>query len=203
MTDKKIILFDLGGVLINIDYQATIIAFEKLGLDNFKEHFSQANQTGLFDQYETGKISSFEFINGILDHLPEGCSANQVVHAWNAMILDWPKSRLEYLKRISEKHDLYVFSNTNDLHMEKARRNLKESTDLPLESFFKRIFLSHELGDRKPNPSAFQKILDTINAKASDVLFVDDSIQHVEGARSIGIEAVHLTGEITDHPSFS
>ncbi len=203
MTDKKILLFDLGGVLLNIDYQATITAFEKLGIPNFKELYSQANQSGLFDKYETGKISSFQFINGILDVLPKGCTANDVVHAWNTMILDWPKGRLKLLENLASTHDLYVFSNTNELHIEKARRTLTESTDLQLEDYFNTVFFSHELGDRKPNASAFQKILKIIGAKPEEVLFVDDSIQHVEGAASIGIEAVHLTGEITLHPSFS
>lgn len=203
MTTKKILLFDLGGVLININYQATIDAFEQLGIPNFKDMYSQANQSGLFDDYETGKISSFAFINGILDFLPAGCTANQVVHAWNAMLLDWPTSRLNFLQKLAATHDLYVLSNTNELHMEKARRNLKNATDLELEDFFTTVFLSHELGDRKPNTSAFQKVLDHIGAKAEDVLFVDDSIQHVENARSMGIEAVHLTQEITTHPSFS
>lgn len=203
MTNKKILLFDLGGVLINIDYQATIDAFQKLGIPNFKELFSQANQSGLFDDYETGKVSSFHFINSVLEYLPKGCTANQVVHAWNAMILDWPKPRLEYLQRVAKTHELYIFSNTNELHIEKAFRTLKDSTELPLGAYVTKVFLSHQLGHRKPNATAFQKILDSIGAKAEDVLFVDDSIQHVEGARSIGIEAVHLTGEITDHPSFS
>lgn len=203
MTTKKILLFDLGGVLININYQATIDAFEKLGIENFKDMYSQANQSGLFDDYETGKISSFAFVNGILDVLPQGCTANQVVHAWNAMLLDWPKERLAFLQNLAKTHDLYVLSNTNDLHMEQARRNLAKSTDLQLEDYFTKVFLSQELGDRKPNVSIFQKVADQIGVKPEEIFFVDDSIQHVESALSLGMEAVHLTQDITTHPSLS
>ena len=203
MTDKKILLFDMGGVLLNINYQLTINAFEKLGIDNFDQMYSQADQSGLFDKIEKGEISSFEFINGLLDYLPKTCSANNVVHAWNAMLLNFPIERLTFLENLSKTHTLYLLSNTNEIHVEKALRILKEVTDKPLDQYFTKIFWSHELGDRKPHGSAFQKVLDTIDTKAEEVLFVDDSLQHVEGARSIGIEAVHLQGEIMSHPSFS
>ncbi len=203
MTDKKILLFDMGGVLINIDYHRTIKAFEALGINNFEEMYSQANQSGLFDAYEMGEISTFQFVNGLLDVLPKGCNANQVVHAWNAMLLDFPLARLNFLENLSKTHTLYMLSNTNELHVEKALRIVKEVTEKPLANYFTKIFWSHELGDRKPHGSAFEKVLSEINAKAEDVLFVDDSIQHVEGARSVGIESVHLKEEIMTHPSFS
>ena len=119
------------------------------------------------------------------------------------MLLDFPLERLTFLENLSKTHTLYLLSNTNEIHVEKALRILKEVTDKPLDQYFTKIFWSHELGDRKPHGSAFQKVLDTIDTKAEEVLFVDDSLQHVEGARSIGIEAVHLQGEIMSHPSFS
>lgn len=199
----KAILFDLGGVLINLDYQKTIDAFESLGIDNFQEIYSQAQQNHLFDDLETGKISSFHFINRLLDMLPQGSNPNQVVFAWNAMILDFPSYRLEFLQRLSQKYELFLLSNTNDLHMEKVRRELKKSSELPLEHYFKTIFLSQEIKDRKPNGSIFESVSRTIGLPPEQILFVDDSIQHVESAQKLGYQVIHLTSELIEHPYFS
>ena len=199
----KAILFDLGGVLINIDYHRTIDAFEKLGIKNFQEIYSQAQQSNLFDDIETGKISSFHFINRLLDLLPQGCNPNQVVSAWNAMILDFPKNRLDFLQNMAQKYDLFLLSNTNDLHMEKVRRELKKSSEFPLEHYFKKVFVSQEMKDRKPNPSLFQKVSNTIGYSPEEILFIDDSIQHIESAQKLGFQVIHLTSELVDHPSFS
>jgi len=95
----KAIIFDYGGVIINIDYQATIEAFNALGTIDFEEIYSQASQSNLFNQIETGEISGQYFINQLLDYLPSGASPNKVVAAWNAMIKDVPKDRIELLLR--------------------------------------------------------------------------------------------------------
>ena len=91
------VLFDLGGVLIRLDYQRTITAFKQLGISNFDELYTQANQQQLFDLFETGMISPQRFINQLLDFLPNGASPNQVVNAWNAMILDVPDASIDVL----------------------------------------------------------------------------------------------------------
>ena len=91
---KEAIIFDLGGVLLNLDYDLTEKAFISLGMPNFGESYSQLQQVQLFDRYETGEISSFHFVNRLLDLLPPGTTANQVVHAWDAMILDFPAGKI-------------------------------------------------------------------------------------------------------------
>jgi HAD superfamily hydrolase (TIGR01509 family) len=196
---KKIILFDLGGVLINLDYQATISAFEKLGITNFDELYTQADQESLFDDLETGKVSSMHFINRLLDKLPAGITANQVVHSWNAMILNFPLERLKLVERLSKNHTLYLLSNTNGIHMEKVRRELQKVSRKPLEDYFSEVYLSHEIGCRKPHSETFKAVLDKMEVTADKVLFIDDSAQHIEGASAIGIESHHLRGEILDY----
>src|SRR5688572_2415866 len=91
------VIFDLGGVIINLDYNRTSAAFKELGLTDFDATYSQLQQAELFDRFETGHISSFHFINRLLDRLPKGNNGNRVVHAWNAMIGDFPKERMEWL----------------------------------------------------------------------------------------------------------
>lgn len=199
----KAILFDLGGVLINLNYQNTISSFKELGLDNFEEIFTQTKQDNLFDDFETGKISAFHFINRILDKLPKGCNPNQVVTAWNAMVLDFPKNRLITLEQLAKKYSLYLLSNTNDLHMEKVRRELKKSSENSLEYYFKTVFLSQNIGLRKPTFEVFQYVLKQTGFSPNEILFVDDSIQHIVSAKSLGFQTIHLTTELENHPSFS
>jgi glucose-1-phosphatase len=199
----KAILFDLGGVLLNLDYNNTIVAFKELGIENFDDLFSQAQQDHIFDKYETGKISSFHFINRILDLLPQGSNPNQVVSAWNAMILDFPLNRLTLLQELSQNYPLYLLSNTNDLHMEKVRRELKKTTEKPLENFFERLFLSQEMGLRKPTKEVFEFVSNKMGFKPEEILFVDDSIQHIESAKEMGFQTIHLTGKLENHSVFS
>jgi putative hydrolase of the HAD superfamily len=192
-TKKEAIIFDLGGVLLNIDYQLTEDAFVDLGLTNFKEVYSQMQQSDLFDNYEKGKISSFHFINQLLEKLPAGTSANQVVHAWNKMLLDFPASRLEQLKKLASKYRLFLLSNTNDIHIEAFKRIF--STTFPndsIDNYFEKVYFSSDIGMRKPDGEAFEYVCKQNQLNPENVLFVDDSPQHVEGAKSVGIDAILL-----------
>ena len=187
------IIFDLGGVILNIDYPRTADAFKALGLENFDEVYSQLCQTELFDRFERGEISTFHFINRVLDQLPGGCNGNQVVHAWNAMILDFPSERLALLLDLKQRYRTFLLSNTNDIHMEAVRRALERASGhRRLEDYFERVYLSCEMGLRKPDPNIFLQVCTEQRLSPATTLFIDDSPQHVEGARAAGLQAVHL-----------
>ncbi len=205
MIDEKIrnIIFDFGGVIINIDYQVTIEAFKKLGIDNFEELYSQANQSNLFDDIETGKISPQHFINGLLKFLPNGISPNQVVHAWNAMLLDIPKSRIELLQELSAKYRIFLLSNTNSIHIDAALRTWNKISDEPIESVFETVYFSHVVGMRKPNVEIFNYVCEKHELNTKETLFIDDSIQHIEGAKKSGLQTLHLTGTLDIQDVFS
>ena len=188
----KNIIFDFGGVIINIDYQATIEAFKKLGISDFDAMYSQATQSDLFDNIETGRISPQQFINGMLDFLPKGVTANQVVHAWNAMILDIPKERIEFLLELKKTHSIFLLSNTNSIHIDKAIRAWNKVSETDINSTFQMVYLSHEMGMRKPHVEIFERVCTEQNLNPSETLFIDDSIQHIEGARKAGLNAHHL-----------
>ena len=113
------IIFDFGGVIINIDYFATIRAFESLGIRDIATIYSQQAQSDLFNDFETGKISPQKFINSLLDMLPPGTSPNKVVSAWNAMLLDIPVERISFLQTLKSKYKIYLLSNTNQLQRSK------------------------------------------------------------------------------------
>lgn len=197
------VIFDLGGVIINLDYQKTIDSFSSLGISDFDLLYSQAAQSNLFDRYETGMVSTFHFINRLLDLMPEGCTPNQVVHAWNAMILNIPKERLDFLLQIKSKIPTYLYSNTNDLHLSQVRRELTKVSDIPLEAYFEKVYLSQNIGERKPNPEGFSRIIKENNLVPERTLFIDDTLQHIEGANKVGLATFHLQGELLNHVTFS
>jgi putative hydrolase of the HAD superfamily len=184
------IVFDLGGVLIDIDYQLTIDAFEKLGVNDFKKLYSQANQTGLFDAYETGQISTQRFINEILKYVPSPTNPNHIVDAWNAMILDFKKKKLDDLIALRKNVNLYLLSNTNALHLDKVKMKWAKISATPFETYFDQPYFSHHIGLRKPSVEIFKHVCHQNNLNPSQTLFIDDSIQHIEGAQRAGLKTM-------------
>jgi HAD superfamily hydrolase (TIGR01509 family) len=185
-----VIIFDLGGVVIDLDYEATIRAFQGLGSENFQTLYSQALQSDLFDRYETGQISSLHFINKLKELLPQQLTPNQIVAAWNAMIQEFQPEKLRFLEEIKKTHTTALLSNTNDLHIDFVRRKLSKVSEKSLENYFHYTFLSHEIQIRKPNEHVFQFACQKMNISPEKVLFIDDSIQHVEGAKKAGLNAI-------------
>lgn len=193
MENVDAVIFDLGGVLLNLDYNRTAEAFKALGMTDFDLVYSQLKQTDLFDRFETGAISGFHFVNRLLDQLPMGTNANQVVHAWNAMILNFPKERMNWLREFSKENRIFLLSNTNSLHLEKVKRALKETTGSDdLESYFEKAYYSHELKMRKPNPEIFLKVCENHGLNPDRTLFIDDTLQHIAGAKAVGLQTIHL-----------
>lgn len=182
-----VVIFDLGGVVIDLEYTATTRAFQELGSEQFEELYSQALQTDLFDRYETGAISSLHFINKLKEFLPRDCSPNQVVAAWNAMIKAFQPEKLAFLEQLKTTHTIALLSNTNDLHEDRVRRSLKKVTERPLEDYFHHTFLSHHLQLRKPHPETFLSVCEKMSVRPEGVLFIDDSIQHIEGGKKAGL----------------
>jgi glucose-1-phosphatase len=197
------IIFDFGGVLINIDYQATIDAFKNLGIGDFDQLYSQASQSDLFDAIETGKISAQRFINGLLDFLPKGTTPNQVIQAWNAMILDVPSSTVELLESLQGKYRLFMLSNTNSIHLDYALLQWKKTSSKLPADLFEKVYLSYEMGMRKPNPEIFEFVCTEQKLDFERTLFIDDSIQHIEGAASIGLKTTLIAPDYSLGSIFS
>jgi len=194
----KNIIFDLGGVILNIDYNLTAQAFKNLGVSNFDELYSKAQQSELFDLMETGMVSNQEFRNGIRDIINLQLSDEEIDNAWNAMLLDLPFKRIELLKKLkAEGYRLFLLSNTNQIHYDAYTENLKNEHGVEgLEEFFEKTYFSHKIHKRKPLKEIFQFVLDDAELKAEETIFIDDSLQHVLGAKEAGINAFHLEGDV-------
>jgi FMN phosphatase YigB (HAD superfamily) len=192
------IIFDLGGVLLNIDYGRTEAAFMAAGIDNFPELYSQAKQTDLFDKWEMGQIGREEFISELQRISGGKLTGEQVIKAWNAMLGDFPLRRLQILQQLRIYHDLILLSNTNEIHEEAFNQILMQERGMPnIGVFFDKVYLSHRVGMRKPMKELFQRVLDENGLKAEHTLFIDDSPQHVEAAKACGIQTIWLEKGMT------
>jgi HAD superfamily hydrolase (TIGR01509 family) len=203
MKDIDLILFDLGGVLINIDYQATEHAFVKLGTVDFQETYTQFQQNQLFDLFETGQISAQHFINKLLDQTRKGTSPNEVVHAWNAMILGFSEKKVQLLLDLAKTRRIALLSNTNELHMVQVLKEWSKVSQVPFESLFEHVFLSHEIKQRKPHPATFEWVCSQLNVEPEKVLFIDDSPQHIEGAHEAGLQTFYYQHDAEFYALFS
>jgi len=189
----KNIIFDLGGVILNIDYHLTIDAFKKLGFDDFDTLFTQARQTGVFDKLDKGLVTPDEFRNGIRELAKKNFTDEQIDNAWNAMLLDFPAHRLKLLEQIHSQYKTFLLSNTNQIHIEVYNQILFDTFGVKnLSPFFNKEYYSHIIHMRKPDAEVYELILNQNGIKAEETLFIDDTKQHIVGARKVGLNAYHL-----------
>ncbi|MBV8254756.1 MAG: HAD family phosphatase [Chitinophaga sp.] len=193
MQGIKNIIFDLGGVILNIDYQKTNDAFVALGVANFHELYSQFKGSHLFDNLETGHISTEEFLQEMHKHLPAGVTDQQIIDAWCAMLLDFPLQRLQLLQQLRQQYNLYLLSNTNAIHLERFNQILMETRGIPsLAAFFDKAYYSHEMGLRKPGTEIYEVVLQENGLKAGETVFIDDTLPNIEAAKKVGLHTIHL-----------
>ena len=192
------IIFDLGGVLLNIDYQLTENAFIAAGVQNFPALYSQLQQSDLFDNWETGKISRPEFIAAMQQASKTTITEAQVLTAWNAMLLDYPVRRLQILQQLRLYYDLFLLSNTNEIHEETFNEILMRTHGIPnIGVFFDKVYLSHRVGLRKPMAAIFERVLNENGLNPAHTLFIDDSPQHIATAKQLGIQTIYLEKGMT------
>ena len=190
------IIFDLGNVILNIDYQNTIDAFEKIGVPNASIFYSKSSQLNIFNQLETGRISKQNFILEIQKFVPKA-SSSQIINAWNAILEELPNERLEILKNIKDKFSIFLLSNTNTIHIEKIIDKLGKKKYEEFYNLFDKVYYSHEVKLRKPNADIFKLVIKENCLSIKNTLFIDDSIQHIESAKKIGLKTYHLDGDET------
>jgi putative hydrolase of the HAD superfamily len=193
MTNINTIIFDLGGVIINLDIPRTTRAFEALGAANFGESYSQLAQTPLFDAFDKGLVSETVFFTNLKQQFDLPQPIAQLEQAWNAMLLDFPALRLEQLQDYKQRYNLFLLSNTNTTHVQAFEKTLWDSHKVAnLQPFFHKVYYSCDIGLRKPDAEIFEFVLADNGLKPEATVFIDDTLMHVEAARSLGIKAVHL-----------
>ncbi|GAA4465398.1 HAD family phosphatase [Nemorincola caseinilytica] len=198
ITGIRHIIFDLGGVLLNLDYSLTEKAFIQAGIADFGERYSQLQQTDIFDRLETGRMGREEFIATMQQVAATPITEQQVLGAWNAMLLDFPLRRLQILQQLRGHYDLFLLSNTNEIHEEVFNNTLMRDHGIPnIGVFFDKVYMSHRVGLRKPMPEIFRRVLEDNDLKAEHTLFIDDSPQHIATAKQVGIQTIYLEKGMT------
>lgn len=194
------LLFDFGGVIIDIDYARTPEALRRLSRAGSRAEFSQASQAALFDQVETGQLSPAEFRAGLRTQYDLDASDAQIDAAWNALLLDVPAERLALIGELRRRgHQTALLSNTNELHIAEVNRRLAQQYGFRhgIADCLDRVFYSQEVGLRKPGEEIFWHALRTMNWQPAETLFIEDSPQHIATARRLGLRVLHLAPPLT------
>ncbi len=192
MSAIKNIIFDLGGVLLNIDYQKTTTAFKQLGYTDFENMYSMLKGNNVFDNLETGHITEEAFYRYMTGAASVTVTNSQVQSAWNAMILDFRTESLGYLKILRDKYRVFLLSNTNSIHKKAFDLILSEQTGVAgLEHYFEKAYFSQQVGLRKPSAGIFEFVLQDAGISAAESLFIDDLPPNIETATNLGFKT-HL-----------
>ena len=180
------IIFDFGDVFINLDKEATPLALKNLGLKEWNSNLDALNL-----DFEKGKISETQFILGFQNYIPNA-SIHQIREAWNAILLDFPLYRLEFLQMLSQKYRLFLLSNTDSIHIERFQHRAGISFYRDFYQCFEKVYFSFELGMRKPDSAIFEFVIKEHNLLPKNTLFVDDNLQNIESAEKLGLQVWHL-----------
>jgi len=194
MNNIDTLIFDFGGVIINLDYSKPVDEFKKLGILDSKKLYSKKEQTKLFDSLECGQISDVTFLNEIRKKSNTN-DLELIKKAWNSILLNIPEERVHLLKKLSSKYKLFLLSNTNSIHLKEIITSYGEKKWKNFISIFNDVYFSNQIGMRKPNENIFFYVINKNKLDVSKTLFIDDSPQHIKTAKKIGFKTYHLTNK--------
>jgi putative hydrolase of the HAD superfamily len=186
------ILFDLGGVILDINIQATLKLFYELGFPAELMHYPESMQTDIFFRYQTGKLDTEQFRNEIRKATGVEMSNQAFDEAWNAMLVGIPKERTDLLKVLSRRYKLYMLSNTSELHVQVFEKMYEDVAGESMHDVFEKIYYSHDIGWHKPDQEAWEYVIKDARLKPEETLFLDDTIHNIKASQELGFQAIHI-----------
>ena len=191
--DKNIknIVFDLGGVLVDLDFKNAINGLQQAGFANVKEQLQAFDQDGIFQKFELGEINADEFRTAIRENSTVTLTDEEVDTLWNSMLLEVPRKKLELILELRGKYMVYLLSNTNSIHWDYVCNNAFNYRGFRVNDYFEETFLSFEMHLAKPDKAIFVKVLHEANLLPEETLFIDDSEANCKAAEELGIHAHH------------
>ena len=191
--DKKIrnIVFDLGGVLVDLDFKGAINGLQQAGFANVKEQLQAFDRDGIFQKFELGEMTAEEFRTAIRENSTVELTDEEVDALWNAMLLEVPREKLELILHLRGKYMVYLLSNTNSIHWDYVCKNAFNYRGFRVNDYFEETFLSYEMHLAKPDKAIFEKVLQDANLLPEETLFIDDSEANCKAAEEVGIHAHH------------
>jgi len=188
----------MGGVFLNIDYKRTERAFIELGVTDFTSFFKQDYSSHLFEDLETGKIDPEYFYGAFRRTAKMEVSNAEIKGAWNAMLGSFPSERLVWLEGVKKRYNIYLYSNTNQIHYDCIMETFRKENGLPdFNQYFIKTYYSHLFGLRKPYVSSYLKLLEDEHLTADETLFIDDTLKNTEGAAEAGMQVICLAPPVT------
>ena len=180
------VIFDLGGVLLNLDWNLCIANFEKLGIKEMAQLLSTTLQKGFVLDYEKGLINSDEFRNHLRAYSTQKITDEQINDAWTSFLVEIPTEKLELLLELRKKYNVFMLSNTNTLSFEFCERTMFNTNGRTIDDYFDKCYLSYRMHLCKPNADIFEALLADAGLKAEECLFLDDGIHNIETAEKLG-----------------
>ena len=195
MQNIKNIIFDYGNVIFNIDFTNVQQAWKKLGITNADEFYGHRQQDAVFNLLERGEISPADFRDRIreISHKPE-LTDQQIDDAWNAIFVGIPQGNHELLQQLKGKYRTFLLSNINAIHYDYVHTYLQKEFGMANnDDLFEKTYYSHLVGKRKPDTEIFEQVLRENNLDPAETLFIDDSPQHLETAKKLGLQTYLMT----------
>jgi len=186
MENIKTIIFDFGGVLLNLNMQACVDAFARLGYDKIDEWVNHYKQKGLFLLFEEGKISTDDFFTELQKMVDLHVSIDDLKQAYLSFLGDLPQQKLNLILQLRKKYKIYMLSNINQFIFEYCKKTYFETNNHIFEDYFDKAYLSFELGVCKPDKLIFEKMIANANLIPNQCLFLDDGIKNIETANFLG-----------------
>lgn len=189
----KNIIFDLGGVILDIDVVRTIQGFEGFGLVGISDASIVHSSYPFLEKYETGRISTEDFRNELRKAAGTAVADESIDAVWNDMLVGFEPQKIDLLRSLRPQYRLFLLSNTNAMHEVMYNKMLREATGVDnLSELFDAVFYSHRINMRKPDREIFEHVLKTASLVPEETLFIDDSRVHIESASQLGIVCYHL-----------
>ena len=182
------IIFDFGGVLINLDLAQCISNFKELGIQNIDSYLSNFGQKDFFLDFEKGKIGTEKFRQEIRKYETKPLTDEQIDTAWCSFLCDIPSEKLHLLTELKKKFRIVMLSNTNPLHIEVSAASEFAKVGKTITDFFDATYLSYEMHMAKPDAEIFLKLLEDEQVRANECLFLDDGLKNIEQASKLGIQ---------------
>ena len=204
MQNFKNIIFDYGNVIFDIDFRIAQASFEKLGLNDIENFFAHKSHNQLFDDLETAAISPAEFRAGIRKaaNKPE-LTDEEIDNAWNSLLIGTIQENHDLLLKVKEKYRTFLLSNNNEIHYDWIINYLKTTFKINnYDDYFEKAYFSQQMKLRKPNINIFEQVLKENNLNPAETLFIDDSPQHIEGAKKVGLHTLLMTEKPANLESF-
>ena len=190
------IIFDLGGVLCDLDIDRCILNFKHLGLENFEHYLNNFGQSGFFMQLEKGLITAAEFRNDVRKLTSKPLIDTQINEAWNSFLVGIPTKKLDLIIELRKKFRVVLLSNTNIIHFPDTVARFFNFNGMSTSDYFDKCYLSYEMKMAKPDEEIFNALLEAEQVSANECLFLDDGQKNIEQAAKLGIQTYLVkTGE--------